>query len=60
MSLLSRGGGFGGGGLNGNQGGVTFFNQASVKVILCVVGLHKLDKIHEKSKHRVNSVNKHT
>lgn len=38
---------------------MTFFNQASVKVILCVVVLHKLDKRHEKSKHRVKSVDKH-
>lgn len=59
---MSRGGGGcgeGGGRLYGCQGGVTFFYQASVKVILCVVGLHKLDKRHEKSKHRVKSVNKH-
>lgn len=58
---MSRGGGCGGWGgrLYGCQGGVTFFNQTSVKVILCMVLLHKLDKRHEISKHRVKSVDKH-
>lgn len=31
------------------SGRCDIFYQASVKVILCVVGLHKLDKRHEKA-----------